>query len=283
MDEHYLHTAIRFFCVEFRTLFISLIFVFISLGGDRGLLVGVMQDQCMILPGSDVKSLMTMSMTWKFCLRLWTQRIEHTTIQMWIWSHSPIMHTRFEPAPGQGKNNRYFQPIRIFLEANLKILFLVEQLFIWFFNFLFNIFLKALNDFFRSVESSWVQTETPQGPPTGMNSPTVTQSADKDPTSLIVTWQLPDEINGQLQSFRLYRNDTPMFSFPPDQFSFVDDQLQVHFPSLWFNKYHYISVRYWNNSIFLHYKVRICRCLIRWLILRLNFNFVYLLKFSVYS
>ena len=79
----------------------------------------------------------------------------------------------------------------------------------------------------RFVKSNWVYTETHQGPPEGVQPPIVEYQLDNDPTSLIVTWQLPEQINGELQAFRLERNDTPPLSFPPNQFRFVARNLQV--------------------------------------------------------
>ncbi|XP_076812806.1 usherin-like isoform X3 [Clavelina lepadiformis] len=76
------------------------------------------------------------------------------------------------------------------------------------------------------VDSDWVYTETHQAPPEGMKAPVVEQPPDKSPTSLIVRWELPERINGELQTFQVQRNSSIPLAFPPSQFQYKDRDLQ---------------------------------------------------------
>nr|XP_018671138.2 usherin isoform X1 [Ciona intestinalis] len=78
------------------------------------------------------------------------------------------------------------------------------------------------------VDSSWVAVETHQAPPEGISPPVVVPPADRSPTALQVSWNLPTQVNGELQTFKMQRGNSTPLSFPPDQFQYKDINLRPY-------------------------------------------------------
>ena len=76
-----------------------------------------------------------------------------------------------------------------------------------------------------NTSSPWVTVATRQAPPRGLAPPSVSHLPGQ-PTQLLVSWTLPLEPNGVLQSYRIQRNNVSFsFSFDPTVLSYTDEDL----------------------------------------------------------
>uniref|UniRef100_UPI0037E7E888 usherin n=1 Tax=Semicossyphus pulcher TaxID=241346 RepID=UPI0037E7E888 len=75
------------------------------------------------------------------------------------------------------------------------------------------------------TSSNWVTVTTRQAPPRGLAPPTVSHLQGR-PSELLVSWTPPLEPNGDLQSYRIQRNNVSFsFSFDPTVLSYTDEDL----------------------------------------------------------
>ncbi|XP_004685295.1 PREDICTED: LOW QUALITY PROTEIN: usherin [Condylura cristata] len=80
---------------------------------------------------------------------------------------------------------------------------------------------------------SWTMVRTKQAPPEGLSPPKITY-VSTNPNKLLISWILPEQSNGVMQSYRLVRNGLLLpFSFDAVTFNHTDDEL------LPFSKYSY--------------------------------------------
>ena len=79
-----------------------------------------------------------------------------------------------------------------------------------------------------SAESDWVDVETLQGAPEGLNPPIIAYFGSSY-DMLKITWNAPQFANGIIQSYELRRNDSVPFSFTPkNPFEYIDRGLMAY-------------------------------------------------------